>query len=88
MLFAVLILGIATGLMAQTVGVAFNNFEKITKKSDSADAYSGASTNGELYDYSDYSALFLSIIQQLSRSKDQGDTAKTNLVYGQAIVFP
>ena len=31
MLFAVLILGIATGLMAQTVGVAFNNFEKITK---------------------------------------------------------
>ena len=34
MLFAVLILGIATGLMAQTVGVAFNNFEKITKKSE------------------------------------------------------
>ena len=29
MLFAVLILGIATGLMAQTVGVAFNNFEEI-----------------------------------------------------------
>ena len=108
MLFAVLILGIATGLMAQTVGVAFNNFEKITKKSeaqmlcsvlvasvqdellyaknikagtvpeyfsssrdmgesckivaatysgsDSADAYSGASTNGELCVYSDYSA--------------------------------
>ncbi|WP_029320036.1 type II secretion system protein [Butyrivibrio sp. AE3004] len=56
MLFAVLILGIATGLMVQTVGVAFNNFGKITKKSDSADAYSGASTNGELYVYSDYSA--------------------------------
>ena len=94
--------------LAQTVGVAFNNFEKITKKSeaqmlcsvlvasvqdellyaknikagtvpeyfsssrdmgesckivaatysgsDSADAYSGASTNGELCVYSDYSA--------------------------------
>lgn len=25
---------------------------------------------------------------ELSRSKDQGDTAKTNLAYGQAIVFP
>ena len=28
MLFAVFILGIATGLMAQTVGVAFNNYSQ------------------------------------------------------------
>lgn len=41
-----------------------------------------------LYCLRQNSMLFLSIIQQLSRSKDQGDTAKTNLAYGQAIVFP
>ena len=34
MLFAVAIMGLATGLMARTVSVAFTDYEKITKKSE------------------------------------------------------
>ena len=76
MLFAVLILGIATGLMAQTVGVAFNNFEKITKKSEAQMLCSVlvASVQDELLYAKNIKAG--TVPEYFSSSRDMGESCK------------
>ena len=76
MLFAGLILGIATGLMAQTVGVAFNNFEKITKKSEAQMLCSVlvASVQDELLYAKNIKAG--TVPEYFSSSRDMGESCK------------